>query len=318
MGGWLVKQLLAEEAEVVALVRDRVPRTMFASDGLSEQVTVVEGRLEDLALLRRTLAEYPIKTVFHLAAQPLVGVAVANPVGTLEANVMGTWNVLEAARQTGVAETIVASSDKAYGASSNLPYFESHPLRGTFPYDVSKSCADLISTMYAQTYGLPVAVMRCANLFGGGDLNFNRTFPGIIKSTLLGQQFRVRSDGTCVRDFLYVKDAARAYMMVAEGLARQPELAGEAFNFSMGVKLTVIECAEMVLCLMHREDLRPIIENRARAEIQEQYMTYTKARGVFGWEPQYGMEQALLETIDWYAAHFGIVTAKPAAWKHAS
>src|SRR5215831_17069172 len=283
MGGWLVKHLLAEGAQVVALVRERAPRTMFTAEGLSEQITAVEGCLEDRALLRRTLAEYAIKTVFHLAAQPLVSVAVVNPVGTLEANVMGTWNVLEAARQTGVAETVVASSDKAYGPSQDLPYFETHPLRGKFPYDVSKSCADLISTMYAQTYGLSVAVIRCANLFGGGDLNFDRTFPGIIQSTLLGQQFHIRSDGRCVRDFFYVKDAALAYMMVAEGLARRPDLAGEAFNFSMGVKLTVLECVDMVLRLMHREDLEPIIENRARAEIQEQYMSCVKARRVFGW-----------------------------------
>jgi len=313
MGGWLVKRLLAEGAEVVALVRDRVPRTMFMTEGMSERVTIVEGRLEDLPLLRRTLAEYAIRTVFHLAAQPLVGVAMVNPVGTLESNVMGTWNVLEAARQTQVAETVVASSDKAYGVSQDLPYYETHPLRGTFPYDVSKSCADLISTMYARTYGLPVAILRCANLFGGGDLNFNRTIPGVIQATLQGQQFRIRSDGTCIRDFLYVKDAARAYMMVAEGLARRHELAGEAFNFSMAVKLTVLDVVGMVLRLMHREDLQPIIENRARAEIQEQYMNYGKARQVFGFEPEYGMDQALLETIEWYANYFGMPTADRAS-----
>jgi CDP-glucose 4,6-dehydratase len=309
MGGWLVKHLLSEGADVVALIRDSVPRTMFTTDGLASRVTSVQGCLEDLSLLRRTLSEYSIRTVFHLAAQPLVGVAKANPVGTLQANVMGTWNVLEAARLAGVAETVIASSDKAYGISANLPYLETHPLKGTFPYDVSKSCADLISTMYAETYGLPVAVMRCANLFGGGDLNFSRTIPGVIQSTLQGQQFRIRSDGTCIRDFLYVKDAARAYMTVAEGLARHPELSGEAFNFSMAVKLTVLDTVAYVLRLMQREDLEPIVENQARAEIQEQYMTCDKARQAFGWEPEYGMDEALRETIDWYSDYFGIPAA---------
>ena len=313
MGGWLVKRLLDEGAEVVALVRDKVPRSMFATEGMGKRVTVVEGSLEDGALLRRALSEYAVRTVFHLAAQPLVGVAVANPVGTLEANVMGTWNVLEAARQAGVSETVVASSDKAYGISRDLPYFETHPLQGTYPYDVSKSCADLISTMYARTYGLPVAVLRCANLFGGGDLNFNRTIPGAIQSTLEGRQFRIRSDGTCVRDFLYVKDAARAYTTVAENLARRPDLAGEAFNFSMAVKLTVLDVVGMVLRLMHRTDLEPVIENRAKAEIQEQYMTYSKARQVLGWEPEYGMDEALRETVDWYAAYFGVPAGVGAA-----
>ena len=202
---------------MVALVRDSVPRTIFATEGLAARVTTVQGCLEDLPLLRRTLSEYSIRTVFHLAAQPLVGVAKANPVGTLQANVMGTWNVLESARLAGVSETVIASSDKAYGISPDLPYLETHPLRGTFPYDVSKSCADLISTMYAETYALPVAILRCANLFGGGDLNFSRTIPGVIQSTLNNEQFRIRSDGTCIRDFLYVKDAARAYLHCGRG-----------------------------------------------------------------------------------------------------
>jgi CDP-glucose 4,6-dehydratase len=306
MGGWLVKHLLSEGADVVALVRDSVPRTIFATEGLAARVTTIQGCLEDLPLLRRALSEYSIRTVFHLAAQPLVGVAKANPVGTLQANVMGTWNVLESARLAGVSETVVASSDKAYGISPDLPYLETHPLRGTFPYDVSKSCADLISTMYAETYALPVAVLRCANLFGGGDLNFSRTIPGVIEATLHGRQFRIRSDGTCIRDFLYVKDAARAYMTVAEGLAQRPEMRGEAFNFSMAVKLTVLDVVNHVLRLMQRQDLEPIVENQARAEIQEQYMTCDKARQAFGWEPEYGMDEALKETIDWYAGHFDI------------
>jgi len=312
MGGWLVKRLLSEGADVVCLVRDGCPKTMFATEGLGEQVTVVNGSLADRSLIQRALSEYSVQTVFHLAAQPLVGVAKADPIGTLEANIQGTWNVLEAARQTKVAQTVIASSDKAYGASDHLPYVETDPLKGIYPYDASKSCADLLSTMYARTFGLPVAVLRCANLFGGGDLNFSRTIPGVIKSTLHGEQFKIRSDGTCVRDFLYVKDAAQAYLTVGEGLARQPELAGEAFNFSLAIRLTVLDCVNAVLRLMGREDLEPIIENRASAEIQEQYMDCSKARQSFGWTPRYGMDEALRETIDWYSVHFGIPVPRKA------
>lgn len=314
MGGWLVKRLVEEGADVVALVRDGSPRSMLASERLTNRVAVVNGDLEDAPLLRRALCEYSVQTLFHLAAQPLVGVAKLDPVGTLRANVEGTWNVLEAARQAKVGQTVVASSDKAYGNSANLPYLEDHPLQGRYPYDVSKSCADLISTMYASTYGLPVAVVRCANLFGGGDLNFSRTIPGVIRSTLEGQRFRIRSDGKFVRDFLYVKDAAQAYLTVASELARRPELAGEAFNFSLAVRLTVLDVASQVLGLMGRTDLAPIIENQASSEIREQYMTCDKAHSILGWSPSYGMEKALKETIAWYTSYFGA----PASESHSA
>jgi len=313
MGGWLVKRLIAGGADVVALVRDGHPKTMFATEGLKEKVTVVDGCLENLPLLRRTLLEYSVQTVFHLAAQPLVGVAKADPVSTLQVNIEGTWNVLEAARQAQVAQTIVASSDKAYGASEDLPYRETHPLKGIYPYDVSKSCADLISTMYSRTYCLPVAVLRCANLFGGGDLNFSRTIPGVIESTLHGRQFRIRSDGKSIRDFLYVKDAAQAYLTVAEALARRPDLSGEAFNFSLSARYTVLDIVRRVLGLMDRADLEPIVENRASAEIQEQYMDCSKARQILDWKPLYGMDEALRETINWYAGYFGIPMLSAAA-----
>lgn len=305
MGGWLVKRLIGEGAEVVALVRDSCPKTMFATEGLADKVTVVDGCLENLPLLRRAMQEYSVQTVFHLAAQPLVGVAMADPISTLQINIQGTCNVLEAARQANVAQTVVASSDKAYGCSQDLPYTETHPLQGIYPYDVSKSCADLISTMYARTYGLPVAILRCANLFGGGDLNFSRTIPGVIRSTLHGLQFRIRSDGKAIRDFLYIKDAAQAYLTVAEGLARHPELSGEAFNFSVSKRLSVLDIVSQVLSLMDRLDLEPIIENTAKAEIQEQYMDCSKARRILNWQPLYGMDEALNETISWYADHLG-------------
>lgn len=306
MGGWLSKQLMASGSDVIALVRDRCPKTMFATEKMADAATVVDGCLEDYNLIRRTLSEYSVQTVFHLAAQPLVGVAKHDPRSTLQVNIQGTWNILEAARQSNVAQVIIASSDKAYGCSQDLPYVETHPLQGIYPYDVSKSCADLISTMYARTYKLPVAILRCANLFGGGDLNFSRTIPGAIQATLRGEPFRIRSDGKPIRDFLYVKDAAQAYLMVAEALARDPELAGEAFNFSLSARLSVLDVTHQVLRLMDRADLEPVIENRASAEIPEQYLDCSKARRVLGWEPRYSLTEGLQETIDWYSAYFDI------------
>lgn len=313
MGGWLAKRLIENGADVIALVRDRCPKTMFATERMGENATVVDGCLEDFSLIRRTLSEYSVQTVFHLAAQPLVGVAKHDPSSTLQVNVQGTWNVLEAARQANVGQVIVASSDKAYGCSNDLPYVETHPLQGIYPYDVSKSCADLISTMYARTYQLPVAILRCANLFGGGDLNFSRTIPGVIRATLQGEPFRIRSDGKPIRDFLYIKDAAQAYMMVAEALARDPQLAGEAFNFSLSARLSVLDVTHQVLSLMDRADLEPIIENRASAEIPEQYLDCSKARRVLGWEPRYSLTEGLQETIDWYSAYFDIPVQTTAA-----
>ena len=310
VGGWLVRRLLEEGAAVVALVRDGSPGGMLVRDGLVRQVSVVQGSLQDPDLLRQVLAGYSVQTIFHLAAQPLVHVAKKDPAGTLKINVEGTWNILEAARQTGVGQTVVASSDKAYGAGAKLPTREHHPLAGRFPYDVSKSCADLISTMYAHTYGLPVAILRCANLFGGGDLNFSRTIPGVIRSTLEGRHFHIRSDGKFVRDFLYVKDAVQAYLTAASELARRPELAGEAFNISLSVRLTVLDVVSRVLALMGRADLEPVIENQASAETREQYMACAKARKLLGWRPRYSMDEGLRETIDWYTSYFSAPAAE--------
>ncbi len=306
MGGWIVKQLLEEGAEVVALVRDRVPNSMLVREGVLDKVTQIQGSLGDANLIRRILNEYAMDTVFHLAAQPLVGVAKVDPVGTLEANVVGTWNVLEAARLSpATKQVIVASSDKAYGDSTQLPYTENHPLEGRFPYDCSKSCADLICQMYATTYKTPVCVVRCANLYGGGDLNFNRVIPGAIQSTLEGTPFVIRSDGKCIRDFLYVKDAALGYMFVAEKLAENRSLIGEAFNLSLEAKLSVIDVVNSVLGMMGRKDLEPVILNQASSEIREQYMLCSKARTMLGWEPKYSFEAGLQETIAWYRQYFG-------------
>lgn len=304
LGGWLVKELADQGAEIVALVRDGSPRSMFVSEGWEQRVNTVNGSLADISLLRRAMVEYECKTVFHLAAQTLVGVGKKDPVGTLEANVRGTWNLLEASRQTGVEQIVVASSDKAYGSSENLPYLETHPLQGQYPYDVSKSCADLISHMYAVTYDVPVCVTRCGNLYGGGDLNFSRTIPGLIMSTLRNERFLIRSDGKFVRDFLYAKDAVHAYMVLAQKMAEDKTLHGEAFNFSLEVKLTVLDIVYKVLDMMGRRDLEPIIQNIASNEIREQYMVAEKARKRLGWSPRYGLEKGLAETIEWYTDFF--------------
>jgi CDP-glucose 4,6-dehydratase len=304
LGGWLVKQLVEYGAEVVVLARDRAPRSLLWRDGLADRVEIVHGGLEDQGLLRRALAEYGVRTVFHLAAQALVRVALQDPVGTLTSNVVGTWNVLEAARQVPVGEVVVASSDKAYGISDRLPYREDHPLQGEFPYEVSKSCADLVCRMYARTYKVPVVVTRCGNLFGGGDLNFSRTIPGVIQSTLAGRPFTIRSDGLYVRDFLFVKDAVLAYLMLAERLAADRSLAGEAFNFSVETRLTVLDVVRSVLQKLGRSDLQPIIQNMASDEIREQYLSADKARARLGWQPSYGFDRGLDETIAWYRTFF--------------
>lgn len=300
MGSWLVKGLMRDGAEIVALVRDQAPNSMLVREGLIERIAVVSGDLESLPTLQRAIAEYQPHTVFHLAAQPLVQVAKRDPVGTLRANVMGTWNVLEACRLAGGSNVVVASSDKAYGATENLPYRETHPLQGRYPYDVSKSCTDLIAQMYTATYGLKTAIARCGNLFGGGDLNFSRTIPGVIQATLAGEPFVIRSDGIFVRDFLYVKDAAEAYLTLGERLAEDDSISGEAFNFSLGEHLTVLDIVHMTLEIMGRADLEPVIQNIATSEIREQYLDATKAREKLGWQPQYNMKQALCETIEWY------------------
>jgi CDP-glucose 4,6-dehydratase len=300
LGGWLVKELVDRRARVVALVRDGAPRSLFAREALADRVETVHGSLADRSLLRRVMCEYDVATVFHLGAQALVGVARTDPVGTLEANIAGTWNVLEAARQSPVRELVVASSDKAYGPSTNLPYRETHPMEGRYPYDVSKSCADLICRMYAETYGLPVCVTRCGNLFGGGDLNFSRTVPGLIRATLRGERFVIRSDGHFVRDLIYVRDAALGYLLLAEAMDANPSLRGEAFNFSLEIRLSVLAIVDKVLNLMGRTDLVPIVLNIATDEIREQYMSAEKARTLLGWSPTFRMDQGLRETVAWY------------------
>ncbi len=306
LGGWLVRRLLEYRADVVCLVRDWVPQSQLISEGLSERVKLVRGDICDQPLLERILGEYEIETVFHLAAQTIVGIANRNPVSTFQTNIGGGWAMLEACRRSPlVKQVVVASSDKAYGEHENLPYDESAPLQGSHPYDVSKSCFDLLSQSYASTYGLPVAITRCGNFYGGGDLNWNRIVPGTIRSVLKGERPVIRSDGKFVRDYFYIEDAAAAYMLLAEALAEKPELAGEAFNFSNEIQVDVLGVVELILKLL-RSPLEPLVLNEASHEIRHQYLSAVKARRILGWSPLFEMEEGLERTIAWYRRYLEV------------
>jgi CDP-glucose 4,6-dehydratase len=300
VGGWLVKRLLEAGADVVCLVRDWVPQSELVRSAMLERVKVVRGDVRDQNVLERALGEYEVDTVLHLAAQTIVGIANRNPISTFESNIQGTWALLEACRRSpAVKQIIVASSDKAYGDQEHLPYDETTPLQGQHPYDVSKSCADLIAHSYAVTYQLPVAITRCGNFYGGGDLNWNRIVPGTIRSILRGERPVIRSDGNYIRDYFYVEDGAAAYMLLAEQLSTNPSLRGEAFNFSNEIQVTVLELVQKILALMDSA-LQPVVRNEASNEIRHQYLSASKARQMLGWSPLYNLQQGLQLTIDWY------------------
>ena len=305
LGSWLVRRLLRSGADVVCLVRDWVPQSELVRGGLLEQVKVVRGDVCEQETVERALGEYEIDTVIHLAAQTIVGIANRNPVSTFKSNIDGTWTVLEACRRSPlVKQIVVASSDKAYGAHEQLPYNEDAPLVGRHPYDVSKSCADLIAQAYAATYDLPVAITRCGNLYGGGDLNWNRIVPGTIRSVLRGERPVIRSDGKFVRDYFYAEDGAAANMTLAEKLAQDPALKGQAFNFSNETQVTVLELVERILKLME-SDLEPEVRNEAVNEIRRQYLSAEKARQVLGWQPLFSLDDGLRATIAWYREFLG-------------
>ena len=300
VGNWLVRRLVEAGADVVCLVRDWVPQSEMVSNGVIEKVKVVRGDIRDRNVLERTLGEYEIDTVIHLAAQTIVTIANRNPISTFESNIAGTWNLLEASRRSPkVKQIVMASSDKAYGDQEILPYNEDTPLQGQHPYDVSKSCADLIAHTYAVSYGSPVAITRCGNFYGGGDLNWNRIIPGTIRSILRGKNPIIRSDGEYIRDYFYVEDGAAAYMLLAEQLAARPDLKGQAFNFSNEIQVTVREIVESVIKLMG-SDIKPKILNEANNEIRHQYLSAEKARRLLNWKPLFNLEQGLSITIDWY------------------
>ncbi len=305
LGAWLTGALSRKGANVTALVRDRVSRSRLETEDLVNHIDVVSGDIEDFFLLQRVLNEYEIQTVFHLAAQTIVGIANRNPLSTFETNIKGTWNLLEAARGVSTIEQIVvASSDKAYGDQETLPYEETFPLQGAHPYDVSKSCADLISFTYFKSYALPVCITRCGNFYGGGDLNFNRIVPGTIRSALRDKNPIIRSDGSFIRDYIYIENAVEAYIMLAEKMSEDKGLHGEAFNMSCENQMTALELVEKILSVMGRDDLKPEILGEASNEINHQYLSAKKAREILGWKPAFSVDEGLKLTIEWYKDFF--------------
>ena len=289
VGGALVEKLLAASADLVCLVRDWIPQSELVASRAIERV----------------LGEFEVDTVIHLAAQTIVGVANRNPVSTFDTNIRGTWEVLEACRRSPcVKQIVMASSDKAYGEQSKLPYDEDTPLDGRHPYDASKSCADILAQTYAKTFSLPVAITRCGNFYGGGDLNWNRIVPGTIRSAIRGERPVIRSDGTPVRDYFHAEDGAHAYITLAEALAADRSLSGQAFNFSNEQPITVLELTERLLRHLG-SSLRPEIRNEATNEIPHQYLSAARARARLGWAPLYDLDAGLEKTIAWYRRFFG-------------
>jgi CDP-glucose 4,6-dehydratase len=300
LGSWVVEELRALGATTIGLVRDRTEQAIVPD-------VVVHGELEDFEVILRAINEHEVDTVLHLAAQPLVGIAVRQPRSTFEANIRGTWHVLDACRELGkqVKRIIVASTDKAYGEAATLPYDETMPLNGRHPYDASKSCTDILAQTYHHTYRLPVCVTRAGNFFGGRDLNFDRIVPGTIRWALRGERPILRSDGSMIRDFVYVRDIIDAYLLLAERMD-DPALHGHAFNFSNEQPLSVIAVVERILALMGRADLVPVILGEASNEIPRQFLASGKARAMLGWQPRWSLDEALRETIAWYRGWLGI------------
>ncbi len=300
LGSWLVISLVEKGAAVVGLIRDEVPFSHLRRSGYRDRIAVARGDVTDYQMVERTLNEYEIETVFHLAAQTIVPIANRSPLSTFETNIKGTWTILEAARRSPtVGRVLLASSDKAYGIHETLPYTEDAPLLGCYPYDVSKVCAEMVARTYTVTYGLPLAITRCANLYGGGDLNWSRIFPGTVRSVIRGERPVLRSDGTMVRDYLYVRDAVDAYLVLAERLD-DPAVRGEAFNFGMDNPKSVLEIVQTIIALSEHPDLEPVVLADAPNEIQAQYLDSGKAKRVLGWTPRYSLKDGLQETLAWY------------------
>ncbi|MEW6696553.1 MAG: GDP-mannose 4,6-dehydratase [Bacillota bacterium] len=308
IGSWLTNRLVREGAKVVGIIRDHVGYSNLYQDGLTHQIDIAHGDITDFQFVNRVLAEYEVDTVFHLAAQTIVTIANRSPLSTFESNIKGTWTILEACRLSPTVErVVVASSDKAYGDAEQLPYVEGHPLKGRHPYDVSKSCTDLIAQSYYHTYRLPVAVSRLANVYGGGDLNFNRIVPGTMKAVLENRSPVVRSDGSPLREYLYVEDAVQAYITLAENLHR-PEVTGQAFNFAPHKPFAVLEMVEAIIKVSGKE-LQPDVRGKRflDGEIQHQYSDSSKARKILEWVPRWELEQGLAKTLAWYRQYLGRV-----------
>lgn len=304
IGGWLIQALVQQGADVVALVRDWVPQSTLLKEDFSKHVTIVRGDLNSFPLLERIIAEYQIQSVIHLAAQTIVPIANKSPMSTFESNVMGTCQLLEAVRMTGIVDSVVvASSDKAYGDAPKLPYAETMPLAAVYPYDVSKACSDMIAHSYAKTFDLPIAITRCGNFFGGGDLNWNRIVPGTIRSAIRGNSPVIRSDGTLIRDYIYVEDAVDAYLTLSQKLSENPKLSGEAFNFSNETQASVKDLTSMILSMINSE-LKPQVLGENHGEIKAQFLDATKAKQKLDWCARHGLKDGLSKTIRWYQNYF--------------
>jgi CDP-glucose 4,6-dehydratase len=303
VGSWLVRALLARGDRVVLLRRSGARRSALALDGTQERCAIVTGDLLDATAVDRALAEHGCDTVLHLGAQSIVGTASASPVATFEVNVAGTWNLLEACRLRGVRRVVVASSDKAYGSADALPYTEEHPLRARYPYDVSKACADLIARSYFHTYGLPVAVMRLPNVYGGGDLEASRLIPELIGAILAGRAPVIRSDGSPRRDFLYAGDAAAAYLAIVDALDAGTA-GGEAFNAGSGTSHAVRSIVEALIDLAGADVVAKYTGTGTPAgEIEALWLDASKLRATTGWAPAVDLREGLRLTLDWYRAH---------------
>ena len=271
--------------------------------GTSKKMNLVHGKLEDYSLIERVLNEYEVETCFHVGAQTIVTIANRGPLSTFESNIKGTWNVLEACRNYDLVERlVVASSDKAYGAHENLPYKEEFSLLGSHPYDVSKSCADLLALAYFKTYSLPVAITRFGNLFGGGDLNFNRIVPGTMRSVIFDESPIIRSDGRYTRDYVFVSDAVEGYLKLAENLDRR-EVKGEAFNFSNETPIDVLDLVKTIISLSGKK-LEPKIIGTAKNEIRDQFLSSEKAKEILEWKPSHSLDEGLSKTFKWYSDFF--------------
>jgi len=306
IGAWLAKRLAEKKANVFILVWDLKKEATYKLLGMEGKVTQIQGDLVNYGMIERVLKQYFIDSCFHLAAQALVQVASKSPLATFESNIKGTWNILEACRNTNTIErVIVASSDKAYGVQKKLPYTEETPLLGLYPYDASKACADILARSYFTSYGLPVAVTRNANTYGGGDLNFSRIIPDAICSVLKGKTLIIRSDGTPERDYMYVEDAVNGYITLAEQIEKK-DVKGEAFNLGTGKPISVIALFKTIAQLCGKPDVKPKILGTAKNEIDRQFLAIDKAKKTLKWKPEYSLKEGLGRTIKWYKQYLGI------------
>ena len=307
VGSWLVDRLIAEGASVTALILDSDPQSELMRSGNIEKIAVVNGNLANFDDVKRAVFRDDVETIFHLGALTIVGNALKDPLSTFQSNIQGTWNVLEAARQAGnqIKSVLVASSDKAYGTATKLPYDENMPLRGDGPYDVSKSATDLLSRSYGVTYGTPVVIARCGNIYGGGDLNWSRIVPGTIRSLLMNETPIIRSDGKFIRDYVHVDDAVDAYLHMASAMESKP-IAGEAFNFSRDEPISVLDLYEVICKVTVGKKVSPKILNQAKAEIHSQHLDSGRARKELGWKSKVTLEEGLMRTVEWYKKFFGM------------